>query len=101
MSIKMKAVALFLLAAAAVQVYAFPSGAPLDACDTIIPGGHTNPPNSAPPPPNPYNLYLNAFACPNGTAGYCYYPGATYQCKCVEYSWCVDNGIEVVRPAAC
>ena len=93
----MKVVAvLYLLAAAAVQVYALPGGAPLGACATITPVEHTNPPNSAPPPPNPYNLYLNAFACPNGTAGYCYYPGATYQCKCGQVSLvCVD--IKVVK----
>ena len=79
----MKVVAVFcLLTAAAVQVYAFPGGAPAAACDTITPEGHTNPSNTA-SPPNPYSLNLNAFACPNGTAGYCYYPGATYQCKCV------------------
>ena len=96
MSIKMKAVALYLLAAAAIQVYALPGGAPPDACDNITPGGHTNPPNSVPPPPNPYNLYLNAFACPNDTAGYCYYPGATYQRKRVQVSLvCVD--IKVVK----
>ena len=98
--IKMKVVAvLYLLTAAAVQVYTRPGGAPSGACANIFPVRHTNPPNSA-PQPNPYNLYLNAFACPSGTAGYCYYPGATYQCKCVEYPWCVDIGIEVVRLAA-
>ena len=97
----MKVVAvLYLLTAAAVQVYARPGGAPSTACPNIFPVGHTNPPNSVPPPPNPYSLYLNDFACPNGTAGYCYYPGATYQCKRVQVSLvCVD--IKVVRPAAC
>ena len=88
----MKVVAvLFLLAAAAVQVYTRPDGAPLGACATITPVGHINPPNSVPPPPNPYSLYLNDFACPSGTTGYCYYPGATYQCKCGQVSLvCVD-----------
>ena len=79
----MKLVVLYLLTAAAVQLYAWPSGAPSQACATITPVGHVNPPNSAPPPPNPFSLYLNAFACPTGTVGYCYYPGETYQCKCV------------------
>ena len=77
----MKLVVLYLLTAAAVQVYAWPSGAPSEACDTITPR-HTNPSNTA-SSSNPFSLYLNAFACPTGTAGYCYYPGATYQCKCV------------------
>lgn len=76
----MKVVAvLYLLTAAAVQVYALPGGAPSQACATITPVEHTNPANSAPQSMNPFSLYLNAFACPNGTAGYCYYPGATYQ----------------------
>ena len=78
----MKIVVLYLLTAAALQVYAWPSGAPSQACDSITPVGHVNPRNAA-SSPNPYSLYLNAFACPNGTAGYCYNPGATYQCKCV------------------
>ena len=78
----MKIVVLYLLTAAAVQVYARSNGAPLQACDTITPLGHTNPSNTA-SSSNPFSLYLNAFACPTGTVGYCYYPGATYQCKCV------------------
>ena len=61
---------------------------------------HYNPSNSA-PQPNPYSLYLNDFACPNGTAGYCYYPGATYQCKCGQEVSLVCVDIKVVRPAAC
>ena len=87
----MKLVAvLCLLAAAAVQVYTMPNGAPLAACINITPGGpHRVPPapapyvaNSADQSMNPFQLDLASFQCPDGVQGsYCYVPGETYQCK--------------------
>jgi len=81
----MKVVAvLCLLAATALQVYAFPTGAPLGACADIQPmGPHigNNPSNSANISNIPFQLDLSQFRCPSGVAGYCYVPGATYQRK--------------------
>ena len=81
----MKVVAvLCLLAATALQVYAYPSGAPSIACPAIQPmGPHigSSPPNSANMPDVPYQLDLSQFRCPSGVAGYCYVPEATYERK--------------------
>jgi len=75
---------LCLLAAAAVQVYAMPDGAPDAACENIQPGGPhlgTNPPNSANMSDNPFQLDLSEFVCPAGVGGYCYIPEQTYRRK--------------------
>ena len=80
---------LCLLAAAAVQVYAMPDGAPAAACAAIQPGGpHLVPPAPAPYVPNsadqsmnPFQINLTQFQCPAGVDGYCYAPGQTYQRK--------------------
>ena len=83
--IEMKVVAvLCLLAAAALQVYALPTGAPSPACAAIQPGDPhtgTNPPNSANMSDVPFQLDLSQFRCPSSVAGYCYVPGATYRSK--------------------
>ena len=83
--IVMKVVAvLCLLAAAAVQVYAMPNGAPFEACAAIEPmGPHigNNPNNSANMSDVPFQLDLSQFRCPGGVAGYCYVPGVTYCSK--------------------
>jgi len=81
----MKVVAvLCLLAATALQVYAYPSGAPSIACPAIQPmGPHhcTNPANSANMSDVPYQLNLSQFQCPSNVAGYCYVPEMTYRSK--------------------
>ena len=74
---------LCLLTAAAVQVYAFPGGAPVGACATITPVGHISPglANTA-SPPNPFALDVSGFPmCPSTSGsggGYCYCPGEQY-----------------------
>ena len=83
-------VALCLLAAAAVQVYAMPYGAPAQACANITPGGpHLGnltemPPyvnNTANMSDNPFMLDLSQFQCPGNQAGFCYIPGIHYLSK--------------------
>jgi len=71
---------LCLLAAAAVQVYAMPNGAPAAACEAIQPGG-PHVPNSVDQSmnPGPFQINLTQFQCPAGIDGYCYAPGETYQ----------------------
>ena len=80
-------VALCLLAAAAVQVYAMPDGAPVQACEDITPGGpHLGDPmamspyvnNTANMSDNPFMLDLSQFQCPGNQAGFCYIPGIIY-----------------------
>ena len=91
----MKVVAvLCLLAAAAVQVYTFPGGAPSGACTNIFPVGHTNPANSiADPMGGPFQLDISNFTMCTGAGsapGYCYYPGETYYrefMNCVDDTW--------------
>ena len=89
----MKVVAvLCLLAAAAVQVHAFPNGAPSGACPNIFPVGHTNPSNSViAPTGGPFQLDVSNFTMCTGAVsapGYCYYPGETYY---REFMDCVDD----------
>jgi len=71
---------LCLLAAAAIQAYAMPNGAPAAACLAIQPGG-PHVPNSDDQSMNPFQINLTQFQCPAGIDGYCYAPGETYQRK--------------------
>ena len=59
-------------------VESLPSGAPLQACDTLSPAleGHTAPTQMS---PVPYIIDLSPFADDHG--GYYYLPGETYTCK--------------------
>ena len=84
---------LCLLAATALQVYAYPSGAPSIACPAIQPmGPHngTNPANSANMSDVPYQLNLSQFQCPSNVVGYCYVPEVTYRSKFIFRSWNVQ-----------
>ena len=77
-----------LLAATALQVYAYSSGAPSIACPAIQPMGPHNGssrPNSANMSDVPYQLNLSQFRCPSSVAGYCYVPEATYESKFSYY----------------
>ena len=83
LSVGMKVVAILcLLAAAGVQVHAFPRGAPSTACPNIFPVGHNNPNNSVSDPTGgPFQLDISNFTMCTGAGsapGYCYYPGETY-----------------------
>ena len=75
-------VVLCLLAVATLQVYAWPTGAPLEACPMIMPLGHTNPTNSITDPTGgPFQLDISNFTMCTGAGsapGYCYNPGQTY-----------------------
>ena len=75
-------VVLCLLAAAVVQVHAFPRGAPSTACPNIFPVGHRDPNNSVSDPTGgPFQLDISNFTMCTGAGSapdYCYYPGETY-----------------------
>jgi len=79
----------WLLAATALQVYAYSSGAPSIACPAIQAMGPHNAssrPNLANMSDVPYQLNLSQFRCPSSVAGYCYVPEATYESKFSYYS---------------
>lgn len=73
-------VAVFLLAAA-VQVYALPTGAPSNACPNLFPVELTSVENQVSNPTdnaaNPYQLSLQGFF-DSTTSSYRYYPGGNY-----------------------
>ena len=59
-------------------VESLPNGAPTQACDTLSPdpGPHGALPQTT---PVPYSIDLSPFA--DGSGGYSYQPGETYNCK--------------------